>query len=503
MHWNGFRPLFKSNSNLFCNFLFSCGLIALLAANALADISMPKIFSDHMVLQRNAIVKIWGAAESEQRLAIKFADKEQKTTADAKGNWSVTIETPDAGGPFQLEVVADAGEPRIIFSNVMVGEVWLCSGQCNMAMPVSDVLNGETEIGNSRDFPMLRLFTVSQTARAAPLDEFVKVEPWNECSPETVKDFSATAYFFGREVAKQLEGVPIGLIDASFEKTTCEAWISRGALAADTAFEPLLKHWDEIEEPNGSDLPANLFNGMVAPLKSFPIRGVVWYQGAANNGRGAQYAKLLPTLIDDWRKKFGNEKMPFYFVQEAPFRREGKPVDGMAEIWSAQLETFKSVPNTGMVVTTDIGSLTSEEPKNKQEVGRRLALVALADVYKDELPEGKKIRAFTGPIFDKMSSNETEIRLTFAHADGGLKIQGDAKELNCFTICGADKKFVPATVKIDGEVLLASSPDISNPVAVRFAWDDSSQPNLVNADGLPASPFRTDKFPLPSEGRDF
>ena len=505
MHWNGLAPHFKSISKLLCNLIFVFGLTALIAVDATADISMPKIFSDHMVLQRNANVKIWGTAEPRQRLSIKFADKELKATADAKGNWAVTVATPEAGGPYQLEVVAEAGEPKIIFSDVMVGEVWLCAGQCNMAMSVADALNGETEIGNSKDFPMLRLFTVEQAARATPLDEFAKVEPWGVCSPDTVKDFSATAYFFGREVAKQLEGVPIGLIDASWEDSTCETWISRKTLEADGNFGELLKHWDEFDEASSSEVPGSLFNGMIAPLRQFPIRGAVWYQGSANNGRGSQYAKLLPALIEDWRVNFASKTMPFYFVQQSPYRyeEEGKPADGLAEIWAAQLHALKTVQNTGMVVTTDIGNLTTSEPKDKQAVGRRLALIALADVYKNELPAEKKIKTFSGPIFEKMASNETEIRLTFSHADGGLKIQGDAKELNCFTICGKDQEFVPATAKIDGKVLVVSSPDVKNPVAVRFAWDDSSQPNLVNADGLPASPFRTDEFELPSKGRNF
>ncbi|MFK7765937.1 MAG: sialate O-acetylesterase [Mariniblastus sp.] len=472
------------------------------AVNAMADISMPKIFADHMVLQRNATVEIWGTAEPQQRLSIKFGESEQKTTAGTNGNWSVKIATPEAGGPFQLEVVAEAGEPKIIFSDVMVGDVWVCAGQCNMAMPVSDVLNGETEIGNSKDFPMLRMFTISQAARATPLDEFTKVEPWSS-SPDTVKDFSATAYFFGREVSKKLKGVPIGLIDASWEKTTCETWISRDSLKANKSFDSLLKHWDEIDEATSSDSPSNIFNGMLAPLKRFPVRGTIWYQGAANNGRGALYAKLLPTLIDDWRKHFGNPKMPFYFVQPTPFRHEGKPADGLAEIWAAQVETLKKTKDTGMVVTTDIGKLTAELPKNKQEVGRRLALIALANVYEPELDKEQKITSFSGPIFQSFSTNEREVRLTFSQANGGLKIQGDKKELSCFTICGEDKNFVPATARIEGDILFVSSPDITNPIAVRFAWDDTAQPNLVNADGLPASPFRTDSFPLPSEGRDF
>lgn len=474
----------------------------------IADISLPKIFSDHMVLQRETRVKVWGTADPGQQLTVKFAGKEYKATATDKGNWSVKIQTTGAGGPFELEVIANGGQPKVVFNNVMVGDVWLCSGQDNMELKVSESLNAQNEIDQSKDFPTIRLFTVGDRASPQPQDDFHKVVPWSVCSPETVKDFSATAYYFGREVSKQLsagdlKGVPIGLIDASWGGTVCEAWMSRKSMDDVAKLDSMLKHWDEkTDQLTSPNRPGLLFNGMIAPIKQFPIRGVIWYQGEANVERGAQYATLLPTLIKDWRMMFGLPELPFYFVQLAPYRYNQKPPESLAEVWDAQLKTLKSVPKTRMVVTTDIGNLQELNPKNKQVVGRRLAMAALADVYADQLPEGTK-PGYSGPIFDGMSVDQDRIRITFKHVRDGLRIANGDPELTCFLICGEDEKFVPATAKIDGQRVEVSSPDVKNPKHVRFAWDDSAQPNLVNSDNLPASPFRTDGFALISDGRDF
>jgi len=467
----------------------------------LGDISLPKIFSDHMVLQRNTKVKIWGTAEAGQKLDVKFAGKATKATADAKGNWSCLIQTAEAGGPFELEVVALKGAPKVKFSDVWVGEVWICSGQSSMK--VSQALNSETEVDQSKNFQNLRLFTVGQFASVEPMNDFAKVTSWSVCSPETVKDFSATAYFFGREVSRELKDVKIGLIDASWGGTVCEAWTSRAAMNNVAKLAPLLKHSDENDEPTSPNRPANLYNGMVAPMTDFPIRGVIWYQGEANNGRGDQYATLFPTLIKDWRQQFGIGDFPFYFVQLAPYRYKLESPESLAEVRDAQLKTLKTVANTRMVVTTDIGNIDEIDPKNKQSIGRRLALTALADVYQESLADDKKNRVFSGPIYESATPVEGCIQISFTHAEGGLRIRNDEETLTGFTICGKDGKFVPAVAKIVGETVHVSSPEIENPVAVRFAWNDTAQPNLINQGLLPASPFRTDDFPLQSEGRDF
>ena len=474
------------------------------------DISLSKVFTDHMVLQQNSLVKVTGTAEPGQRLAVKFAKQLSKITANAKGQWLATIRTPGAGGPFELEVAAEAGEPKVSLSNVMVGDVWVCAGH-NMEWPVSKSLNAETEIELSKNFPQLRLFSVDHSASVVPLADFSKVDPWRICSPEAVQDFSATAYYFGRELSKGLKSedqpleMPIGLIDCSWESSVCEAWASRASLEAVESLAPLLKHWDENDElPTVQNRPGNLYNGMIAPLKDFPIRGVIWYQGEANHGRGHQYATLLPTLIADWRQAFGNEKMPFYFVQLAPYRYQDESPQGLPEIWDAQLKTLKSVSNTGMVVTTDIGNAEEIHPKNKQEVGRRLSLVALSDCYLDPEAETetKKKLVASGPIYDSMSTDKDRIRITFKHAKG-LGVRNKDEDLGCFLICGEDRKFYPAQATIKGESVEVTSENVSKPVAVRFAWDDSAEPNLINGAGLPASPFRTDEFPLQSQSREF
>ena len=472
------------------------------------DISLSKIFTDHMVLQQESTVKVTGTAEPRQKLAIKFADQVSKVTANAQGDWVATIKTPAAGGPFELEVAAEEGEPKVVLSNVMVGEVWVCAGH-NMEWPVAKSLNPETEIELSKNFPQLRLFSIDHSASAVPLPDFSKVNPWRVCSPETVSEFSATAYFFGRELSKGLKQeeqpieTPIGLIDCSWEWTACEAWASRSSMDAVESLGPMLKHWDENDAlPTDKNRPGNLYNGMIAPMAGFPIRGVIWYQGEANHGRGHQYATLFPTLISDWRKTFGNEKLPFYFVQLASYRYEGESPQALPEIWDAQLKTLKSVPHTSMVVTTDIGDIEEIHPKNKQEVGRRLSLVALSDCYRDAEAEPADQVVGSGPIYSSMSIEKEQINILFEHSQG-LCLRNKDEGLDCFLICGEDRKFYPAQAVLDGESVQVSSDKVANPVAVRFVWDDSAKPNLINGAGLPASPFRTDDFQLLSRDREF
>lgn len=472
------------------------------------DISLSKIFTDHMVLQQNSMVKVTGTAEPRQKLAVKFSGQVSKVTANDDGEWVATIGTPAAGGPYELEVAAEEGEPKVALSDVMVGDVWVCAGH-NMEWPVSKSLNPETEIELSKNFPQLRLFSVDHNASVVALTDFAKVNPWRICSPETVPDFSATAYFFGRELSKGLKqeeqalDTPIGLIDCSWEWSSCEAWSSRSSMDAVGSLAPLLEYWDENDEfPTDKNRPGNLYNGMIAPMAGFPIRGIIWYQGEANHGRGHQYATLFPTLISDWRKTFGDEKLPFYFVQLASYRYQGESPQGLPEVWDAQLKTLKSVPHTSMVVTTDIGDTEEIHPKNKQEVGRRLSLAALSDCYRDAEAEPAKQVVGSGPIYSSMSVEKEKIQVLFDHAQG-LGLRNKDEGLECFLICGEDRKFYPAQAVIVGEAVQVSSEKVSKPVAVRFVWDDSAKPNLVNGAGLPASPFRTDDFQLLSQGREF
>lgn len=466
-----------------------------------ADISLPKFFSDNMVLQRNSKSKIFGKAEAKQRLTVQFGDIVVNATADEQGDWSVLLPVGQAGGPFELTVTAEAGQPQVKFSNVMVGEVWLCSGQSNMQWPVSKVLNSNTEIEQSINYPNIRLFTVSEKAARQPLARFEKVVPWQVCSPTSVDDFSGTAYFFARELSKKFPDVPIGVINASWGGTSCEAWMRRPDLDRNDLFKNMLEQWDTVSTEDDRNRPSVLFNGMIAPLENFPIRGVIWYQGERNNGRGDQYSKLFPALITGWREFFKNEAMPFYFVQLAPFRYTQLPEDGLPEVWDAQLKTLRSLENTGMVVTTDIGNVDDIHPKNKQEVGRRLALIAIGNVYRDQLPKEEHV-VFSGPIFREHRVDGSRVRIHFDHADG-LRIRGEEDSLTCFSICGEDGKFVPAEATVVNNTVEVFAEGIEKPVAVRFGWSDTAEPNLVNEAGLPASPFRTDDFELQSKGRDF
>ena len=477
-------------------------VLSICAWPASADITLPKVFSDHMVLQRNSDIRVWGTAEPNDRLLIKFMEQQVNVQANTDGDWSGTIKTGAAGGPFQIEVSVVGGQPKFLITDVMVGEVWVCAGH-NMSFPVRNALNPATELEQSNKYPNLRLFSVDPATSAQPRADFQQVTAWNCCSSETVKDFSATAYFFGRELSKKLDSIPIGLINISYEKTLAEAWISQNALESRPELAGLLQYWKENPDPANQNSPSAVFNAMVSPLIGYTFRGSIWYQGEANVGRGAQYRVLLQTLIEDWRHQLGGGKpFPFYFAQLAPYRYEEQPAHDLPELWDAQLRVFKNNKDVGMVVLTDSAELADIQPKNKQIVGRRLANWAVANLYQDQLPEDERDIPVSGPIYEAMAILDDKIRLTFKYSSGGLKSR-DGKPLSCFTICGEDREFVPANVQIRGEALIVSAPGVSKPQAVRFAWNDSAQPNFVGANDLPASPFRTDRYPLVSEGRDF
>ncbi len=478
---------------------------------SIADILLPKIFSDHMVLQQNADVKIWGTAEVGDVLVVTFDKQTIEVAADDKGRWSAQIKTPSAGGPYEITIAVKGGEPKIIVRDVLIGEVWICSGQSNMAWPVKNALNPKVEMQQANSLPKIRFFSVGQLPSPTELTEFDKAKSWDCCSPESVADFSAVGFFFGRELHRELQ-VPIGLINTSFGGTTAEAWVSRAGLEGEKKLAPMLKQWGENDNPTSKDRPANLFNGMIAPLKGYSFRGVIWYQGESNVGRGSQYATLFPTLIKDWRTQLaGGREFPFYFAQLAPFRYQDHSPEALPEVWDAQLKTLQSMGNVGMAVTTDVGEIADIHPRNKQTVAKRLSLWALARTYADrkklaatdgaDAAESKPIIE-SGPIYEGMTVADGKIRLAFKYATGGLKSR-DGKPLTHFLICGDDMKFVPATVEIVGEELVVSSPDVPAPKNVRFAWDDIAEPNFIGSTDLPASPFRTDDFPLLSVGIDF
>jgi sialate O-acetylesterase len=342
-----------------------------------------------------------------------------------------------------------------------------------MEWPITRAANPDEEIA-AATYPNLRLFMVARAVGQQPLPDCKG--SWAACSPETVPGFSAVGYFFGRELHQELD-VPIGLIKTAWGGTVAEAWTSDEGLAGESDFEPILeraKKW----QPGKPNQASALYNGMLHPIIPFAMRGAIWYQGESNVKRAVQYTKLFPAMIADWRKQWGQGDFPFIFVQLAPYGySDGRQV---AELWDAQLKTLRSVRNTGMAVITDIGNNTDIHPKNKQDVGLRLALWALADTYEKDVVK-------SGPLYRRKESDGSTIRIEFDFADG-LKSR-DGKPLTDFTIAGEDGEFVPATAEIDGDTVVVTSDAVKQPVAVRFGWGNTVNPNLVNGAGLPASPL--------------
>lgn len=499
--------------------VFACGLLN-------ADIKLPSLFSDHMVLQRGINIAIWGNASPNERIRVRLqlqgsSEKqiEVQCTASADGKWKTYLPPMQAGGPYELTVSSEGGE-AITISDILIGDVWVCSGQSNMEWPVARSANAEQEIA-SANYQSIRLFMVRKVVISdKPVDD--PQGKWQVCSPETVRDFSAVGYFFAREIHEHLK-VPIGMIQAAWGGTPAESWTSMQALSSDPDLRIILDNWKKIVEaypealkryeerlkqweeearkakeegkpiprrpsppmgPGHHWQPSGLFNGMIAPLTQFAIKGVIWYQGESNTGRAAQYRKLFPTLINDWRRAWGID-FPFLFVQLANFmQRKPKPSESAwAELREAQLLTFLKVPKTGMAVAIDIGEADDIHPKNKQDVGKRLALAARAIAYGESI-------VFSGPIFNKIAIEGNKIRIYFKHVGSGLMAKGE--KLTGFAIAGEDGKFVWANAEIDGDTVVVWNPQIDKPVAVRYAWSDNPDCNLYNKEGLPASPFRTD-----------
>jgi len=493
---------------------------------ARADVSVPGLFSDHVVLQRDIPLPVWGTASPNEPVTIRLGDRKASTTADAAGNWRVRLDPLAAGGPFEMTL---AGNNTITLKDVYVGEVWLCSGQSNMAFRVNKASNGEQEVALA-NHPSIRLFTVPRIMAMEP--QATVNGSWEVCSPKTAGTFSAVGYFFGRELQQTLN-VHIGLIDSSWGGTPAESWTARSALEAEPDFKPIFKRWEkkisQYKPPNEPNVkkpaktrkktkragarkraasrpatrratrrrpidprtspqrPCVLYNGMIHPLMPYAIRGAIWYQGEGNAPRAYQYRKLLPTMIRNWQAGWGQGDFPFLIVQLANFQmRQKQPhVSDWAELREAQLMTL-SLPNTGLAVTIDIGNPKDIHPTNKQEVGRRLALAARATVYGQKIP-------YSGPMYDSMKIEGGKIRILFKHTDGGLKAKGGA--LKGFGIAGRDQKFVDAEAVIDGDTVIVSSRQVAEPVAVRYAWADAPECNLYNGADLPASPFRTDDWP--------
>lgn len=436
-----------------------------------AEVKPHGLFSDGAVLQRGIPVPVWGTASDGEKVTVKFAGQTLTATAD-NGQWMVRLRPMRHSGTPQTMTVS--GTNTVEIKNLLVGEVWVCSGQSNMEFEMANAGGWKTGVEGADEFigkandPQLRLFTVPRYGKAEP--QRGVGGNWSECTSGTVARFSAVGYFFGRDL--RLAGkIPVGLIHASVGATAAEKWTSRPALEA----HPELKDIASIPPSDGG--PSSLYNAMIAPLQPYAIAGVIWYQGESNIANAKQYQTLFPAMIQGWRDEWKQGAFPFLFVQIAPHR------EMLPEIREAQLISWRKTPKTAMVVTTDCGHPTDIHPRNKEPVGARLALAARAVAY------GRKIE-YSGPVYESMKVAGNRAILSFSHVGGGL-IAKDG-DLKGFTIAGVDNRFVPAVAKIEGKTVVVTAPDVANPTAVRYGWANVPDVNLFNQAGLPASPFRTD-----------
>lgn len=490
--------------------------LLLLSASALtfADVRLPALISDHMVLQRDRPARIWGWADENESVTVKFRGQAITTQANELGKWHVFLQPTAGGGPFTLSI---EGKNAITINDVLVGEVWVASGQSNMGWRVQQSDNAKDEIA-AANHPTIRFFRAALKTAPAPAEDLEG--KWEVSTPETAGPFSAVGYFFARHLAKQLN-TPVGILQNAWGGTPADSWISAPSLAADPAlisvyadwaksindypaakarYDRALKRWEVNRTgprpappigPGHQYTPSTLFNSLIAPMTPYAIRGAIWYQGENNAGkkRSYVYRRLFPAMISDWRNAWGQGDFPFLYVQLANFGR--KPGTEWPELREAQTMTLR-LANTGMAVSIDIGNPDDIHPTNKQDVGTRLGLAARAIAYGEKL-------VYSGPLYRQAVPEAGGVRLFFDHAGSGLKAKGG--ELKGFEIAGADGKYVPASAKIDGVTIVVSSPEVSAPRHARYAWTESPECNLYNAEGLPASPFRTEEWKSPTEYR--
>ncbi len=457
-----------------------------------AEVKLPAIFGDNMVLQARQPVPVWGWAAPGAIVQVTFAGQTQTTRAVADGTWKVTLGKLKASF-YPQSLVISAGD-TVTFTNVLVGEVWLASGQSNMEKPIGKqpgqipCFNAEQELA-AAEFPNIRIFKVEKMLSAAPRKDLEKFRGWQACSSNALNSisFSAAAYFFGREIHTNLN-VPVGLIESSWGGTRIEPWTPPVGFAAIPSLAGLANPVITTNKiPNTT--PTVLYNAMIAPIAGFAIRGALWYQGESNVGN-TNYDVKMAALVGGWRQVWHEGAFPFYFVQIAPYTyiknltNYSVENDALPGFWVQQSRAARHIKNTGMVVTTDlVDDLKNIHPRDKQSVGHRLALLALDETYEREVES-------ESPAFAKMEIEGGIAELKFKHAKGGL-LSRDGQPLTWFTIAGADGKFVPAEAKIDGDTVAVSAASVSQPVAVRFAWGQLAQPNLINKAGLPAEPFST------------
>ena len=496
-----------------------------------ADVTLAPLFADHAVLQQGRPVPVWGRAAPGEKVSVAFRDQTVAAAAGPDDRWVAWLEPLKPGAPAELVVT---GRNVLKVQDVVVGEVWVCSGQSNMEFTVRGVLrvnNADEEVAAAQ-YPLIRQFAVEKTVADRPADRVRGA--WAVCSPETAGNFTAVGYFFARDLYQKL-GVPVGLINSSWGGTPIEPWISEDALAGDPAFAVVKERWKQAvaefpsqaayeaaraeftkaaaaayeawmqappaekaaclarlgavysHTPHGHGdpaTPAGLFNGMINPLIPYGIRGALWYQGESNAGMAAEYHALFAAMITDWRKHWGQGDFPFYWVQLANFSNSDPADTSWARLREAQTQTL-TLPNTGMAVTIDIGDPGDIHPRNKQEVGRRLALIARHHLY--DIPGD-----WSGPMFKSAAREGAAMRVRFDHADGGL-VAHDRPPAG-FQIAGADRQFHPATARIERDTVVVSAPEVKEPVAVRYAWTNAPEANLYDGAGLPAGPFRSDNW---------
>jgi sialate O-acetylesterase len=482
---------------------------------AFSQVQLPNLFSDHAVLQRDKPLPIWGWAKPGEIVTVSFHDQNARVTADDVGCWKVWLKPEAAGGPYQLKV---AGSSTLTVEDLLVGDVWLASGQSNMEMPLkgwgptTQVTHGLQAIDTAGALKQVRLLRIEQESTDVPQVDFKA--KWSTSTPESAADFSAIAFFFGREL-NQREHVPIGLIDSTWGGTPIEAWISLDGLSHDASLMPVFAsraqfareqiHLDRIiagedredaeaikagrpapthawHAPEASWSPAAVYNGMVAPEAGYAIKGVIWYQGESNAtpDRGPMYARLMTTLITDWRTEFAQGNVPFFFVQIAGWN--GGELYGVVR--DAQRRSL-SLVNTGMATSLDVGDMTNVHPADKPTVANRLALAARAIAY------GEAVE-FSGPLFRQVSGENGALRVWFDHADG---LHSKGPELLGFEIAGADHKFFPAIANIDGKTVVVHSDSVPHPESVRYGWRGWTSANLYNKEGLPAPTFSSESDP--------
>lgn len=472
-----------------------------------ADVRPHALFADNMVLQQAVANPVWGTADPGEVVTVTVTDQTTKATADGAGFWMMKLAPMKAGGPHEMTLT---GKNVVRISNVMVGEVWLASGQSNMNFELGEAMNAVEEIAKA-DYPNIRVFYVNDKSLPEPVRD-VRGQ-WRTCTPGNAKVFSAIAYFFGRYLHRELN-VPIGLIQSSHGASPAEAWTEAGALKACIPnaverYDRLLKNYEAAKaeydrevaagktpsqkptlprEASWVHCPSGFWNGAIAPLVPYGIRGAIWYQGESNVPRAAEYRKLLSAMIRSWREHWGQGDFPFLIVEVAPYLAiRDEPSDSTwAELREAQRLTAVSVANCGIASTTDIGAAKDPHPKNKQDVGKRLALVALAKTY------GRDV-VYSGPVYGSMKVEGQRVRLSFQHVHGGLVTKPEGP-LKGFAIAGTDRRFVWAQAEIQGDAIVVWNDEIREPVAVRYAWANNPVCNLFNVEGLPAFPFRTDDW---------